>query len=142
MLPQPDGSRSNVDTPVGNLESPAPEASLLSTSLSRSQVAKRRSSRIALYAPVALNGEDRAKDSFSLTAKATNLNRHGAAVVVTRELLVGTTVVVRNERGTQIAARVVAQVSATEGKHTYGIEFVEESTRSNSFWGITFPSNA
>src|SRR5215475_13940545 len=104
--------------------------------------AKRRSSRIALNAAVGLSGQDRANQAFSLSAKATNLNKYGAAVAVTRELLVGTTVVVRNKRGTQVSARIVAQVSAVQGVHTYGIEFVEQDIRATGFWGITFPSNA
>jgi hypothetical protein len=107
-----------------------------------SSIAKRRSTRIALNAPVGLTGHDRAEVQFSLAAKATNLNRHGAAVQVTRELLVGTTVLLRNKRGTQISARIVAQVGASQGGPTYGIEFVEDTDLSRNFWGITFPSNA
>ena len=71
------------------------------------------------------------------------MNKHGAAILVGRDLLVGTTVLVKNGRGSQIAARIVAQVNAIQdGVQTYGIEFVEQDTRANGFWGITFPSNA
>ena len=105
-------------------------------------IGKRRSSRIALNAAVGLSGQDRAHQAFSVSAKATNLNKHGAAVAVTRELVVGTTVVVRNKRGTQVSARIVAQVSAAQGVHTYGIEFMEQDIRATAFWGITFPSNS
>jgi hypothetical protein len=115
---------------------------MASSILSRNSIARRRSNRIALNMPVALTGEDRAKTSFSLTAKATNLNRHGAAVQVNCELMVGTTVVVRNNRGTKIPARIVMQVSAMQGTHTYGIEFAEDTEQSRNFWGIKFPSNA
>jgi hypothetical protein len=104
--------------------------------------AKRRSSRIALNAAVGLSGQDRRNQAFSLSAQATNLNKYGAAIAVTRELGVGTTVLVRNKRGTQVSARIVAQVSAVEGVHTYGIEFTDEDIRATGFWGITFPSNA
>jgi predicted aconitase with swiveling domain len=77
-----------------------------------------------------------------MPAKATNLNRHGAAVQLNRELLVGSIVVVRNQRGTQVSARVVAQLLAVKGVSTYAIEFVEKDDKSTNFWGITFPSNA
>jgi hypothetical protein len=107
-----------------------------------SSALKRRSTRITANAPVSVSGEDRSKASFTIGAKATNLNKHGAALQVTRELLVGTTVMVRNKRGKQISARVVSQINAEEGLLRYGIEFVEEDTRSATFWGITFPSNA
>jgi len=57
-----------------------------------------------------------------------------------RELSVGSTVVVRNVRGTQADARVVAQVSAAERFRIYGIEFVEShASRLQNFWGIAFP---
>ena len=116
---------------------------MATSAVSRSnQIAKRRSSRIALNAAVGLTAEDQAKASFSLTANATNLNRHGAALQVARELLVGTTVLVQNKRGMRVSARIVAQVSAMQGQHTYGIEFVEDNDKSRNFWGITFPANA
>jgi len=55
---------------------------------------------------------------------------------------VGTTILVQNKRGARLSARIVAQVSAMQGKHTYGIEFVEDNDKSRTFWGITFPANA
>lgn len=105
----------------------------------RSQIAKRRSSRMALNAAVRLSGEDRQKCSFTLSAKATSLNRHGAAIHLDRELSVGSIVLLRNQRGTQAPARVVAQVNAVDGVRTYGIEFVEQDVV-KAFWGITFPT--
>lgn len=111
-----------------------------SPAVARTQLLRRRSARMSLSTPIAISGEDRAKGSFSISAKATNLNKHGAAVQLNRQLLVGTTVLVRNKRGTQISARVVAQIGASEGRPSYGIEFVEEdSNKLSSFWGIVFP---
>jgi len=50
---------------------------------------------------------------------------------------------VRNLRGTQANARVVAQVGAVEKFRTYGIEFVETDAGSlENFWGIAFPPRA
>jgi hypothetical protein len=95
---------------------------------------------MALSAPVGLSGEDNQKCPFTMPAKATNLNRCGAAVHVARQLLVGSTVTVRNARGTQIPARVVAQLAASQGVSIYGIEFTEPGDVSNGFWGISFPS--
>lgn len=114
---------------------------MASAAVTSTGTGKRRSSRIALNAPVGLCGQDGAKD-FSVSARATNLNKYGAAIAVTRELVVGATVQVRNHRGTQVSARIVAQVSAAQGVHTYGIEFMEPDIRATGFWGITFPSNA
>jgi hypothetical protein len=109
-------------------------------SVHRSQIAKRRSSRMALNAPIGLAGEDRQKSSFTMPAKATNLNKHGAAIQLNRELQVGSTVVVRNKNGTQVSARVVAQLAARQGVPTYAIEFAEQDDTVKTFWGITFPS--
>ena len=113
---------------------------MTSESLIRSQTAKRRSSRMNLIAPVGLSGEDRHKCSFAMLARATNLNKHGAAVQLDRELSIGSTVIVQHQRGTEISARIVAQVSAVEGLRTYGIEFMESDERAGTFWGITFPA--
>lgn len=107
----------------------------------RSAVSKRRSNRMALNASVGLSGEDRQNAAFTMTAKATNLNRHGAAVQLNRELKVGTVLTVKNQRGTQVSARVVAQLAALQGVLTYGIEFVEQDEASRNFWGISFPTN-
>lgn len=106
----------------------------------RAQIAKRRSSRIALNTSVGLSGLDTQKNPFTMPAKATNLNRYGAAIHLPRQLSVGSTVVVRNARGTQISARVVAQLAVSQGLSAYGIEFVERDDTTNSFWGITFPA--
>jgi hypothetical protein len=95
-----------------------------------------------LNAPVALSGEDRLKCSFTMPARATNLNRHGAAVQLSRDLVVGSVVLVRNKRGMQVSARVVAQLTATKGVSSYGIEFAENDENAANFWGISFPSNA
>jgi hypothetical protein len=109
---------------------------------SRTPVAKRRSNRMALLASVGLSGEDRQKCSFTIpAAKATKLNKHGAAVQLTRELLVGSVVSVNNRQGATLSARVVAQLAASEGVLTYAIEFVDHDERTETFWGIMFPPN-
>jgi len=96
---------------------------------------------MALNAAVGLSGEDRRKAAFSMTAKATNLNRHGAAVQINRELQVGSVLQVNNQRGTEVSARVVAQLAGLQGVPTYAIEFVDQDETAKNFWGISFPSN-
>lgn len=95
---------------------------------------------MALHASVRLSGQDRHKSSFTAPAKATNLNLHGAAVQLDRDLPVGSTLAVTNARGTELSARVVTQISAFEGVRTYAIEFVEKDDRAKNFWGISFPT--
>ena len=122
---------------------PKPQRSnlILTPKTARSPQTKRRSSRMALQAPVSLSGQDRQKCPFNMMpARATNLNRHGAAVALQRELLVGSTVAVKNQRGTMVTARVVAQLAAWRGMPTYAIEFLELNEQARNFWGISFPS--
>ncbi len=95
---------------------------------------------MGLNASIALTGHDRHKTSFNISAKAINLNMHGAAVQLHRELSVGSTISLQNKRGIQVSARVVSQISAVEGLRTYGIEFLEHDDRTMQFWGISFPT--
>jgi hypothetical protein len=74
-------------------------------------LAKRRSVRLALNVPVRLDGHDRQKGAFTLLpGHATNLNRHGGAIQVGRELLVGSTLSVRHDRG---GIKTPARISRT-----------------------------
>jgi hypothetical protein len=91
-----------------------------------------------LNMPVGISGEDRLKCSFTMPAKAINLNKHGAAVQISRDLVVGSVILVKNKRGIQVSARIVSQLTAT-GVSTYGIEFVEQQDKGGNFWGISFP---
>ena len=108
----------------------------------RSKLGKRRSARMALHASVGLSGEDRQKCNFTMPAKASNLNRHGAAIQLARELIVGSTISLRNQRGAVIPARVVAQIAAVQGVSTYAVEFIEQEGSAKDFWGIIFPPSA
>ena len=99
------------------------------------KAAKRRSVRIALNTPVGLSGYDRQQCAFTMSATATSLNRHGAAIHLPRELSVGSTVIVRNARGTQVSARVVAQLATSKTVSVYAIEFVQQNDSREQFLG-------
>ena len=75
-----------------------------------------------------------------MPARATNLNKHGAAVQLHRELQIGSIVAVKNNRVIQVSARVVSQLGTRDGVPTYAIEFVEPDEKANDFWGIAFPT--
>jgi len=112
---------------------------IASVNIPLNPASKRRSPRMALSAAVGLSGEDAQKAAFSIKAKAVSLNRHGAALQLNRELPVGSTIVVRNQRGSEVSARVVNQAPAVGGLRTFGIEFIEKDENSRQFWGISFP---
>ncbi len=112
-------------------------------SVDRTQVLKRRSSRMALKAQITLSGDDCTKCAFTLPAKATKLNRHGAVIQLNRELSVGSTILLQNTRRTQLSARVVTLISAQrQGIYAYGVEFLDVDAVEKNFWGINFPSPA
>jgi hypothetical protein len=115
---------------------------IAAAALNRLQASKRRSTRMALNASVGMTGEDKLKVSFTMPAKATNLNRHGASVQLSRDLPVGSVVTLKNQRGAQVSARIVSVIAAKQGVSTYGIEFVNKDDDSRQFWGISFPTNA
>jgi len=74
-----------------------------------------------------------------MQAKATKLNKHGAAVQLVRELLVGSVVSVNNRQGTKLSAPAVRAVSGSEGVSRYAIEFCRAGRTAETFWGISFP---
>ena len=94
---------------------------------------------MALNTPIGLSGQDIQQCPFTMPAKADDLNTFGAAIHLPRQLLLGSRVIVRNARGTQVTARLVAQLAASQGLSVYGIEFVKQDDTASSFWGITFP---
>jgi hypothetical protein len=100
-------------------------------------IAKRRSRRIALMAPVEISGKDVEKSSFTLITTATNLNRNGAMLRLNLDLAVHSVVVIQNSRGARTSARIVEQTSTAEGVYAYGVEFLEPG-HLNDFWGISF----
>lgn len=93
--------------------------------VTRNQLLRRRSNRMALKIRIGVSGKDREKCTFTMPARATNLNRYGAAIHLNRELPVGSTVVVRNSHGAQAPMRVVALVNVAQGTYTYGVEFLQ-----------------
>jgi hypothetical protein len=102
-------------------------------------LSRRRTKRLALTAPVEVSGEDVQGSYFRVTARASNLNRNGAALHLNRYLSTGAVLMIQNSRGARTSARIVARTSTGEGLYTYGVEFLEADSVKD-FWGITFPS--
>jgi hypothetical protein len=97
---------------------------------------KRRTTRVALQQTVGISGEDRNGQKFTVGGKATGLNRHGGAIAVPRQVNVGATLTLRNVQKLEATVKVISQIKAVSGLHSYGVQFVEEA---EGFWGITFP---
>ena len=97
---------------------------------------QRRSPRIAVLIPINVAGQDLQKCAFSEAAMATNLNLHGAAIRLNRQLTIGSVITVTNRIGIGAPARIVAQVGVAEDAFIYGIEFVQG--RQPNFLGVSF----
>ena len=97
---------------------------------------QRRSPRIALPIPINVIGHDLDKCAFSEAATATNLNLHGAAIHLNRQLIVGSVITISNRCGIESPARIVSQVGDVKGEFIYGIEFVQG--RQPNFLGVSF----
>ena len=97
---------------------------------------QRRSPRITVVIQIKVDGQDLQKRAFSETATATNLNLHGAAIQLNRQLLVGSVITITNRNGIKTSARIVREVGVTEGAFRYGVEFVQE--RQPNFLGVSF----
>jgi len=52
--------------------------------------------RITLRSAISLSGQNRQKCPFTLPARATNLNKHGAAIQLHRDLSLGPVIEVKN----------------------------------------------
>lgn len=96
----------------------------------------RRSPRIAVLMPINVTGQDLQKCVFSEAATATNLNLHGAAIQLNRQLIIGSVITVTNRIGIEAPARIIAQVGVAGDAFVYGIEFVQG--RQPNFLGVSF----
>jgi PilZ domain len=107
--------------------------------VSRTLASRRRSPRIALLTKVHVSSNDAGTSSFSQLAKATSLNKHGAAIQLNRQLPIGSMIKVKNRAGVEAPARIVAQVGVANNAFVYGVEFVQGKAKPD-FWGVTFPT--
>lgn len=108
----------------------------MSASLIPNNGGLRRSPRIALAITVNVIGHDLERRAFSEEATATNLNLHGAAIHLNRQLIVGSVITISNRCGIESPARVVSQVAVVKGEFIYGIEFI--LGRQPNFLGVSF----
>ena len=98
---------------------------------------KRRTNRIGMSLTVSVYGQDGKGQTFTVGAKATSLNHHGGALVMTTQLPIGATVTVRNSQKAEATMRIVSHSKSNLGMNSYGAQFVDDAA---GFWGIHFPN--
>ena len=97
----------------------------------------RRSGRITKSVPVLLLGSDTEGRVFSEETRTVMLSLHGAGVISKHKLLAEQELILRSiETGREAEIRVVGEIAAQDGAHTYGVAFVDESL---DFWQMEFP---
>jgi hypothetical protein len=101
--------------------------------------ARRRTKRMALTVPVEVSGKDVENSSFSVATTATNLNRNGATLHLSRDLPVDSVILIKSSRGARTPARVASETHMPGNQFAYGVEFLE-SDSAQDFWGINFPA--
>jgi hypothetical protein len=102
---------------------------------------KRRSDRLMLTIPLAIEGTDARGNEFQAEARTLTLNRHGARIQTSRPLRVGQRLRLTNPlRRRQAEFRVVGPLApATERGGEWGIEYLDPK---DDIWGIQFPSGS
>ena len=101
------------------------------------QINRRRSQRLFLQVPVAVEGKLANQTKFSEQARTVIVNAHGALVELGSSLEPGQSVTLRNTRTNEQVESTVKLVTAGEpGKFHVALEF---NVPSPAFWHISFP---
>ena len=100
----------------------------------------RRSDRVSLTLLLEVSGKDSKGQEFKDSAKTLLISRHGAVVILERELSPDQQIHVRRQAASESqregAVRVVNQFGKQRDGYLYAVEIVDDSL---DLWGIAFP---
>jgi hypothetical protein len=106
-----------------------PNAHLLRTSDSR-----RRTERLLVLVPIHVSGQDVSGVAFEDDTTTRNISGYGASVILSRQLRPGQEIVISRENRVRTGTcRVVYEMERREGKHLYGVVFVDPNV---DLWGV------
>ena len=98
---------------------------------------RRRSQRVFLRLPVLVIARGADQQHVSENAFTTNVNAHGALVLMSMRVEVGQKILFRHtETLEEQFVRVIHVTPAAEGKTEVGVEFLKPAPK---FWRISFP---
>jgi hypothetical protein len=97
----------------------------------------RSSGRIPKELPILLIGDDLGGKVFSERTKTVVLSLHGAGILSRHKLSPEQELILRlPEHNKETEIRIVGQLGASDGLHTYGVAFTDPNL---NFWGLEFP---
>jgi len=95
---------------------------------------KRRTERLSLVVPIQVTGKDVNGVAFEEDTHTQVISGYGASVVLSCQLNPGQEIVISRENKLRMATcRVVYELEPREGKHLYGVTFVDPSV---DIWGV------
>lgn len=95
---------------------------------------KRRTERLSLVVPIHVSGQDVSGAAFEEETNTQVISGYGALVVLNRQLKPGQEIIISRENKSRMATcRVVYEMERREGKHVYGVTFVDPSV---DIWGV------
>jgi hypothetical protein len=98
---------------------------------------RRRTQRVFLRLPILVIARGPDQQHISENAFTTNVNAHGALILMSMRVELGQKILIRNtETLEEQFVRVVHVTPAAEGKSEVGIEFLKPAPK---FWRISFP---
>lgn len=97
---------------------------------------RRRTARVALVAPLTVQGRTDTNEKFSVETVTQSVSGHGGSIALDVPVAIGQTLVLVNERGRQEAECRITSVRTGRDNKTYvGFEFASPQC---NFWHMTF----
>ncbi|HET6928786.1 MAG TPA: PilZ domain-containing protein [Candidatus Acidoferrum sp.] len=98
----------------------------------------RRSGRLFKSVPILLIGSDAEGRMFSEDSRTVVLSLHGAGIVSNHKLLAEQELILRSkETNLEAEIRIVGEIGSEDGRHTYGVAFLDDDL---DFWKMEFPA--
>lgn len=134
--PAPEGqTATGSDSAAGAATARAPEFPAKPDS--GNNAGRRRSDRVMLSIAIEVVATDLSGTRFTESSRTEMVSRHGASIVLTKQVSLEQTVTVRRRvLDVNITARILGQLGIRNGGPVYGIAFAEDAP---DFWGIFFP---
>ena len=98
----------------------------------------RRSSRVSLSLPIVVHGKDAQQNAFRESTHTLIVNKHGAKILMSQQMVMGAEVLVENPILGSVAKANVVWISPKRnqnGLYETGVQLVE----SQNIWGLEFP---